>query len=306
METTKNSNATLVAELNDLLQLDYDAVQSYSLAERELSDEINKGTIARFKGDHERHIGELTRLINAYGGKPLQRPPLSTAPAKLGVQAAGAVGGDVVTLLAFKANERLSRDKYQRAANAGYPSDVHAVLSAGADDESRHYSWVQETLEELGAGEETAAGRVEKVVETGHARVADAMEGAGKSAAHGAEALRRSVADAFGNVSTRLAGGGTRNVWIALGVGLVASQLVGRRGRARRQEYPALQEELAVSGSDSSSWSDRAERTPTYDESTSSPSTSTAGALSTRSTESRAGYPGWSDSAPLTDTGASL
>ena len=304
MAKAKNSNAALIAELNDLMKLDHDAVQVYTLAARELKDEGHKSAIEGFKGDHERHITELTGLVTAYGGKPAKLPHASTAPAKLGVQAAGAVGGDVSTLLAFKANERLSRDKYQRAANAGYPADVHAVLARGADDESRHYGWVEDTLQALGAGDETAVGKAEKVVEAGHAGLADAMEGAGKSASYGAEALRRTVTDAFGNVSTRLGNGGTRNVWIALGVGLVASQLVGRRGGSSRSSYASL-----------SGLADSSDSTSAADLSASSTSTGSSrwrsrfgsgraskrqtAALSSRTLDNRAGYPGWSDSTPL-------
>jgi hypothetical protein len=45
-------------------------------------------------------------------------------------------------------NERQVRDKYRRSARAPHPADITWVLARGAEDESRHYAWALETLEE--------------------------------------------------------------------------------------------------------------------------------------------------------------
>jgi rubrerythrin len=233
-----SDSAALLAELNDLLQLDRDAVQAYTLAEKGLESEEYKAAIRRFRGDHERHIRELERLITARGGTPASLPHLSSSPFKLAAQGLGDLGSDTAVLLAFKSNERLSRDKYQRAANQAYPLDVQSVLEAGAEDESTHYDWVQTTLEDRGAGEATAAGKAERVFEAGHAKLADVMEAGEKSVMQGAGALRDRLSGAFetvsgklGPVAEQLGAGGIRNVWIAVGVGFVASRLVGRSAR---------------------------------------------------------------------------
>jgi rubrerythrin len=248
MGTTINSDtAALLAELNDLLQLDHDAVKAYTLAEAALKSETHKEWIRVFKRDHERHIQELTRLVALHGGTPAQAPHVTSSPFKLAAQGLGDLGSDTSVLLAFKANERLSRDKYQRASAAGYPADVHAVLVRGADDESTHYDWVETTLKELGAGEDTAIGKVERVVEVGHTKFADVMEGAEKRVGNGAEAVRRQLSDALGGLSGkmgdvkgRLGTGGVRNVLIALGVGVVAAQLVRRAGSRRPHSAAGL------------------------------------------------------------------
>jgi rubrerythrin len=237
MGTSATSDAALLADLNDLLQLDRDAVQAYKLAETGLKSEEHRATIARFRGDHERHIEELTRLIEHRGGRAASLPHMSSSPFKLAAQGLGDLGSDTAVLLAFKSNERLSRDKYQRAANAGYPADAQAVVQRGADDESAHYAWVQETLEQLGAGEETAAGKAERVFEAGHAKLADAMESGEKRVMQGAEAVRSKLGAAGGSASARvteladrLGRGGLQSVLVAVGVGVVAAQLLGRSG----------------------------------------------------------------------------
>lgn len=236
----QSSAATLFAELNDLLQLDRDAVQAYTLAEKALQSDAHRVAIVRFRGDHERHIDELTRLITARGGTPAALPHLSSSPFKLSAQGLGDLGSDTTVLLAFKSNERLSRDKYQRAANQPYPFDVRSVLEGGAEDEAAHYAWVQETLEQLGAGERTAAGRAGYVFESGHTRLAGAMEAGEKRARQGTEAIREKLTSGLGGaahkvsgVTTELRAGGMRTIWIALGLGLLAAQLRGHSSSTR-------------------------------------------------------------------------
>ena len=184
----------LIAELEDLLQLDHDAIQSYALAHRTLDHEPYRQTVQRMRGDHERHVEELTALVRRHGGIPLELPH-PTALAKLATQATGAVAGDRYTLIAFRANERQSRDKYARAARAAvaWPEDVRAVVERAADDEERHYEWVDETLRTLGVTDDSVLGRASRAAESVHARTADAIELVGKQGIRGAEVARRGV-----------------------------------------------------------------------------------------------------------------
>ena len=187
-------DATIVADLNDLLQLDHDALGAYQIAYDALDNPLHKEQIRRFRADHERHIAELVPLIRARGGIPLEISHLSTGVLKLGAQQAGRLGGDAGVLLSFKANERQVRDKYRRAAERWAGEEgVADVIRRAADDEQRHYMWALETLEDLGVGADTSIGKVEKAVEVGHARMADAAEGATKGAMTMADSLRRAV-----------------------------------------------------------------------------------------------------------------
>lgn len=192
MAVATRSAAALTAELNDLLQLDHDAVQAYTLAIKELDNHDYQSTVRRFRGDHERHIRELTHLIRDYGGTPVDLPHIPTGVFKLAVQAVGGVGGDRAVLLAFKANERQVRDKYQLATERRHPDDVRDVLRRAADDEARHYAWALETLDDLGAGPRTMMGRTAGMLERQHARTANVIEGAERGAMEGVDRVRRS------------------------------------------------------------------------------------------------------------------
>src|SRR4051812_36373993 len=85
--------AALIAELNDLLQLDYDAVGAYTLALSALRDRNLRNTLISFRQDHERHIAELVERISARGGMPIRMRHFPTGIFKLLVQAAGLAGG---------------------------------------------------------------------------------------------------------------------------------------------------------------------------------------------------------------------
>jgi rubrerythrin len=189
-DSTMPTGAELIAELNDLLALDHDAVQAYSLAIGAISNAEYRDTLAGFRGDHQRHIEQLTQLIQSNGGAPVQLPHLPTGPFKLAVQALGTLGDDRAVLLAFKANEAQVRDKYRRHAARPHSTAVGIILRAAAADEERHYEWVEGALERLGIERGGLIDTVQDAVETVHGRAADAIESAGRRVAEAAERMR--------------------------------------------------------------------------------------------------------------------
>jgi rubrerythrin len=169
--TTMTADTSQIALLNDLLQLDHDAVHTYSLTIRQLKNETYQEMIRSFRSDHERHIEELTQLIEQLGGSPASLPHAS-AVLKLDLQIMAGIAGDAAVLMAFRANERQVRDKYQRAADMALPGTAAATVMHAASDEARHFEWVDRTLRQLGYTEkdfERAAARM-------HKRTADVLE----------------------------------------------------------------------------------------------------------------------------------
>lgn len=230
MDTTNRDEAELIGQLEDLIQLDHDAVQAYGLALSALRSETLRATIEQFRADHERHITELTQLIHSRGATPIALMHLPSGAFKLALQGVGSVAarlgsGDVAVLLAFKANERQVRDKYRRIAREPHPSDVTSVLARAADDEARHYAWVLEMLDDLGEGGESMAGRAERVVEVAHARMADTMENAEREAMLVANRARRGV-------GAQLRDNPLGAVLGAVGAGVVLAMMAAR-GRGR-------------------------------------------------------------------------
>jgi rubrerythrin len=188
--TMPPAGAELIAELNDLLALDHDAVQAYSLAIGAISNAEYRDALAGFRGDHQRHIDQLTQLIRDHGGMPVQLPHLPTGAFKLAVQALGTLGDDRNVLLTFKANEAQVRDKYRRHAARPHDEAVSAILTAAAADEERHYAWADQVLQRMGVERGGVVDTVQGAVENLHARTADAVESAGRRVAEAAERLR--------------------------------------------------------------------------------------------------------------------
>src|SRR5688572_22920399 len=125
----------LTTTLNDLLQLDVDAISAYSLVIRQLESKGRKEAVRRYQSDHRRHVRELKRVIQAHGGKAIAASHLPTGPFKLAMQAMGSAGGDRAVLLAFKTNERQGRDKYRRAAaTRALPKNVARVIKRASRD----------------------------------------------------------------------------------------------------------------------------------------------------------------------------
>jgi rubrerythrin len=189
-DTTMPTGPELIAELNDLLALDHDAVQAYSLAVGAIGTAEYRDTLAGFRGDHQRHIDQLTQLIRNHGGVPVELPHLPTGAFKLAMQALGTLGDDRAVLMTFKANEAQVRDKYRRHADRPHDPGVSAILRAAAADEERHYQWADEVLQRMGVEPGGLLDTVQDAVEKVHGRTADAVESAGRRVAEAAERMR--------------------------------------------------------------------------------------------------------------------
>lgn len=196
--TERDENATIAA-LNDLLQLDHDAVQAYTVAIDMVREPRYRERLVEFRADHKRHIEEIAGLVRERGGLPteISHP---TGPLKLAVQTLGAVVSDDALLLAFKAVERQARDKYARASSLVLAPEAAVIVRLAAEDEDRHYRWVEQTLRERGVGEGTMPHGLASVVERVHKAIADPIE-----------AVERKVMEGVGEIVGTSRHGGSGN-----------------------------------------------------------------------------------------------
>jgi rubrerythrin len=152
------TGAALIAELNDLIRVDFDAIGAYTVAIERVESTTYRETLEGFRRDHERHVRELTERVRAVGGTPAEGPHASTGAFKLAVQALGAAGSDRALILAFKANEGESVAKYRAAAERPHSDAVREVLARAARDEEKHYEWAESRLKRLDAAVEAVHG----------------------------------------------------------------------------------------------------------------------------------------------------
>jgi uncharacterized protein (TIGR02284 family) len=167
---------SLAAELNDLLKLDRDAVDTYSVAIDALENDGFRETLKQFRGDHDRHVVELTSLIRAAGGTPSESGHVTTRALKQALQQICRMGGDRGILSAFEVNERQVRDKYWRYADQLYPPSIRGVIRRGAEDEDRHWTWANEVLKRTGADPLELPPLVQEVLAQIHGRTDDLLE----------------------------------------------------------------------------------------------------------------------------------
>jgi rubrerythrin len=208
------ATAEILEGLNDLLQLDHDAVGAYQIAMEKLHDRDHADQIAGFRRDHERHIRELNELIADLGGTPKNHPH-ATGPFKLALQSLGGLAGDKGVLMAFRTNELLVRTKYDSYASKAnhWPTNVKRVIDACALDEERHFRWVSDVL---GKDENATLDPIDR------AREKAAVAG------HKLDAARERVADVAGTARERVADvAGTARERVAGGVDAVRNRIAG-------------------------------------------------------------------------------
>ena len=210
--STTPASSEILDGLNDLLQLDHDAIGAYEIAIDKLQDRDHAAQIAGFKRDHERHIQELNLAIAGLGGTP-RNEPHATGPFKQALQSLGGLAGDKGVLIAWRTNELQVRTKYDAYASKAnhWGPELKRLVDRNALDEERHYDWVTGALQAMGVGtaeglEQDAATRSREGGGSG------GLAGLRERAADVAGTAREKVADVAGSARDKVGGvaGGAR------------------------------------------------------------------------------------------------
>jgi rubrerythrin len=133
--------------LKDLVELDYDAVEAYDAAIDRLENEKYKEKLTEFKQDHSRHIRELSEILRKHGDAPPTSPSAKQWLTKGKVIIANLVG-DTTILRAMLSNEEDTNTAYDRIDQRTdkWP-DAAPIIQRGREDEHKHKSWLEKTLE---------------------------------------------------------------------------------------------------------------------------------------------------------------
>lgn len=142
-------NQDVVDQLNDLIALDFDAAAAYESAISRLNDAQVKSRLQAFKGDHDRHIRELSDLCRTYGGEPRKKGDMMQLLTQ-GQVVIRSLTGDKGILQAMKSNEDQTNSYYEQALQKeGLPADVRTLLEKNLGDERRHRAWIIEQLNRM-------------------------------------------------------------------------------------------------------------------------------------------------------------
>jgi uncharacterized protein (TIGR02284 family) len=144
------SNETFIKKLNDLIELDFDAIEAYQAAIERLERNEYKTKLQEFLGDHERHTRNLAEHVVQLGGSPSTGPDFKRHLTKGKVVLADLVGQDRAILTAMRANEEVTNKRYELALSAhvdGMPANVRATIESNLADERRHRAWIEQQID---------------------------------------------------------------------------------------------------------------------------------------------------------------
>lgn len=152
IETALHVPKDVIQHLNELIQLDFDAASTYDHALERVDDPLVSEDLESFREDHERHISELTRVVEDLGGEVEEagrdvKGVLLESMTKL-----RSVTGTLGALKAMRMNEKLTNRTYEKATRADLPPIALEVVARNLEDERRHLAAIEEHIERIGAG----------------------------------------------------------------------------------------------------------------------------------------------------------
>lgn len=141
------------AKLNDLLinliELDYDSVESYQAAINRLRDTNYKKQLEIFYQDHLRHIENLSKYLIKKNVTPPKGPDMKQFITKGKVVIAN-LFGDKAILLAMKTNEKDTNTAYERAIRHQETTpEILQTLKNNLQDEKKHWQWFSAQIDNL-------------------------------------------------------------------------------------------------------------------------------------------------------------
>jgi uncharacterized protein (TIGR02284 family) len=147
---TSSFDKAAIDALNELIQLDYDALHAYKQAIEKIDDTIARLDLEAFQADHERHVVDLAAAVRTLGGEPECTGRDLKGFLLEGLTALRSVTGTMGALKAMRMNEKLTNRSYERALEAKLPPAARDVVLRNREDERRHLAAIEQHIERLG------------------------------------------------------------------------------------------------------------------------------------------------------------
>jgi len=140
------TTSKIIEELNELIRYDYDAIGAYSTAIDDIKELSCREPLKEFRGDHERHVLELSAIVRSLGGAPAEKPDLKGVVRKTMTKIAG-LGGTELIMKAMRSNEEVLNKTYSHHLSLDFPDDIREMIRRNYQDEQRHLAWVEQALQ---------------------------------------------------------------------------------------------------------------------------------------------------------------
>jgi ferritin-like metal-binding protein YciE len=147
MVTFVGTQENFADALKELLELEFAASEAYQAAIERLKSITYREKLQKFQNDHERHIKEISDLLEKNNQVLPQAVGMGKQLlAKGKVILANMIGDDTI-LRAMKSNEIDTNSAYERMNDREdiWP-DAHEIIKRGLHDERIHKEWLEATL----------------------------------------------------------------------------------------------------------------------------------------------------------------
>ncbi|APR88515.1 hypothetical protein A7982_13864 [Minicystis rosea] len=136
---TRKQNA--MEPIIGLVLLDLATVDAYGIALEACTTKEIRDQLESFRGDHERHVRELSEWVRSQGGEP----PTQIDPSGEIIRGYTDLASEEErsAILVMQGNEELTNQAYASALRAKVPEDVRAIVVRNFEDERRHAAWLR-------------------------------------------------------------------------------------------------------------------------------------------------------------------
>jgi len=139
-----------VSHLDDLIQLDYDAIEDYKAAINRIQNNQYKEKLKEFKEDHHNHTRNLSGFLKNEGYDAPTGPGMKSLLTQ-GKVILGNLAGDTAILKAMRSNEVDTNNAYKKINEYdNIPVSLKDLLRKGYEDEKRHLDWIEKELKRVG------------------------------------------------------------------------------------------------------------------------------------------------------------
>lgn len=147
MATLVGKSADFQTIIEDMIELEHDAIAAYRICIERLETPAYKQQVSSFLSEHERHLSELVQHARALNIDVADGPDLKAILTK-GKLVIADMFGDAAILKAMKTNEDDTVTAYERAArHENLPVEIRATFEKGLADEQRHRAWMETTAQ---------------------------------------------------------------------------------------------------------------------------------------------------------------
>lgn len=140
-------NEVIINKLNNLIELDHEAIAAYQQAVERLDNEDFCEAFALFRNDHNYHIEVLGTLVKTLHGRPPSSANTKKRAFAKGKEVRAGLAGDKAILEAMRSNEEQMNAAYAEALeHFADSSEIQATLRRSYEDEKKHKAWIENAL----------------------------------------------------------------------------------------------------------------------------------------------------------------